>query len=214
MFRIIIFLLLSVGAFSNINAQLIAVQSCNLNVQDCTAATNPRIDLNGDVTAVLKIFYSSDTELDFRGNIVGEVTKNDDFYLVYLVGGTKKLHIYKDGIVPLEVDLSQYTDNLKGLLAGKTYSLYLKDVSTKKKDYGKGSKIVVFKSDIPLSKLIVDGQQWEINGPIAKRLMPYGKYDYEAISTSNQTIKGTVDVTKSFGNKIVNLNFTINTDEK
>ena len=176
-----------IASLVNIRAQEIAVQSCVINPQDCTAFSSPRIDLNGDITAAVKIYYPEKSNLDFRGNVVGEVSKN--------------------GTVPLEVDFTQYTDNHKGLIAGKTYELYLKNVSTTKKNFGKGSNIVIFISNTPFSKLIVDGQQWQINGTSAKRLMPYGEYEYEATSTTNQTIRGTVEVTKSFGNKIVNLQF-------
>ena len=207
MIRLIIFVAFSIASLVNTLAQEISVQSCAINPQDCTATSSPRIDLNGDITAALKIYYPKGANLDFRGNVVGEVAKSDEFYLIYLVGGTKQLHIYKEGAVPLEVDFTQYTDCPKGLIAGKTYELYLKESSKVKKDYGRGSNIVLFKSDTPLSKLIVDGQQWQVNGMTAKRLMPYGEYEYEATSISNQTIKGTVEVTKSFGNKIVNLQF-------
>lgn len=207
MMKSLIIVVYLIASLVNIRAQEIAVQSCVINPQDCTAFSSPRIDLNGDITAAVKIYYPEKSNLDFRGNVVGEVSKNEDFYTVYLVGGTKQLHIYKDGTVPLEVDFTQYTDNHKGLIAGKTYELYLKNVSTTKKNFGKGSNIVIFISNTPFSKLIVDGQQWQINGTSAKRLMPYGEYEYEATSTTNQTIRGTVEVTKSFGNKIVNLQF-------
>ena len=96
MMRSIIIVAFLIASLVNIRAQEIAVQSCVINPQDCTASSSPRIDLNGDITAAVKIFYPEKSNLDFRGNVVGEVSKNEDSYIVYLVGGTKQLHIYKD----------------------------------------------------------------------------------------------------------------------
>ena len=137
MIRFLILVAFSLASLIKIDAQEITVQSCVSNPQDCTATSSPRVDLNGDVTAALKIYYPKGVNLDFRGNVVGEVAKSDDFYLVYLVGGTKQLHIYKEGALPLEVDFTQYTDSPKGMIAGKTYELYIKNASAPKKDYGK-----------------------------------------------------------------------------
>ena len=207
MSRILVLVVVSLLALIEIDAQQIAVESCNLSMQDPTATTYPNVDLNGDLTAAVKIFYSSGSDLDFRGNIVGEVVKRDGYYLIYLVDKTRRLHIYKDGMMPLEIDFTQYPDTPKGVLSGKTYWVKLKNIRVPKKGYGKGSNTVIFKSDVPLSELIVDGQAWSVNGTTAKRLIPYGEYEYQATSIYHQTIKGTIEVIKTLGSKVVNIKF-------
>lgn len=193
--------------FLHIGAQQVAVLSISLQKEDSTAIQYPRYDLNGDLTGVIKIYYTGDKDIGFRGNIVGNVVIQSDCRMFYLIGGTRRLHIYMEGSTPMEVDFTKYPDLERGIIGGNTYYMQLKEYPDNNKIYDKGSNILIFKSDIPIKRLSVNGYDWPINGLTAKRLMPFGEYEYRAYSISDKLLTGKVEVVESIGNIIVKLKF-------
>ena len=188
------------------NAQTLNIASCVIQDVDNIAMNKPRYDLNDNIAAVVVFTGVGNRDMDFRGNIIGGVIKEDSCHIVYLADKTKRLHIYCSDCVPAEIDFTEYSNSEKGVLGGKTYCVSLV-MPKKDKDYGIGSNVLVFESNTPLQSVIVNGEEWHFNGTTSKRLVPYGEYHYEIHSDTNEIITGDVEVTGSFGNQIVRLNF-------
>lgn len=193
-------------------AQQLTIRSCSIQKQDSTAIKAPRYDINDNIAAVVVFQMNGNQEMEFRGNIIGQSIKEDNRYIVYVADKTKWLHIYCSGYIPTKIDFTNYTDSGKGVLGGKTYQVsILGDApmldTDKKKNYEKGSNMLVFNADVPLRKVIVDGEEWNVTGNTAKRLVPFGEYHYEIQADSYNRITGDVEVKKTLGSQVVKLKF-------
>ena len=171
-----------------------------------------RFDFNDNPCAIVQVLANGvGDSLSFKGSISGDVVHEDSLYLVYVPGRTKKLTIYNGNYLPLEVDFTTFTDNNIGLKGGCIYKLKLAPnaVSTNNvsASFSKGSRLLVFSSATPLANLIVNGKKWKLPHGSARRLLPYGIYDYEAIATDGRRCSGKVELKPSFGSKIVNIKF-------
>ena len=194
------------GIITTINAQTLNIASCVIQDIDNIAMNKPKFDLNNNIASVVVFTGVDNRDLDFRGNIIGEVIKEDNRYIVYLAEKTKRLHIYCSGCLPTEIDFTEFSASEKGVLGGKTYCISLV-MPKQNKDYGVGSNVLVFESNTPLKNVIVNGEEWHFNGTMSKRLVPFGEYHYEIHSDTNEIITGYIEVTESFGNQVVKLNF-------
>lgn len=194
------------GIIFTANAQTLNIVSCAIQEGENIAANRSRYDLNENIAAVVVFTGTGGRDMDFRGNIIGDVIKEDSRYIVYLADRTKRLHIYCTDCVPAEIDFTKYADSEKGVLGGKTYSVSLV-LPVKSKDYGTGSNVLVFESDVELKKVLVNNEEWQITGNTAKRLVPFGKYYYEIQSVTNKTASGEVEVVNMFGNQKVKIEF-------
>ena len=109
--------------------------------------------------------------------------------------------------MPLQIDFTKYEDSSNGLEGGCTYCLSLVGDKVKKKTYPKGAANLIFVSNVPLKKIVVNGLEWLVNGKMSKRLVQYGEYNYEAYADGYLPITGTIEVVKALWGKSVNLNF-------
>lgn len=205
--KCILSLLFFMAVFINLYGEDLTVVSVKADDATNIALEYPRYDLNQELTGVLIIQGLDPNEFSIRGNIVGEVIKENGICIVYLIEFTKKITIYSDIAIPLEINLGDYEDLKKGVMGGKTYRLIL-DKTKIRKDYGPGSNILMFKSDTPFSELIVNGASWSIsNGTTSKQLVPFGEYEYKAFAEGYEPIEDFVIVKESLGSKIIHLNF-------
>lgn len=171
-----------------------------------------RFDLNDNPCAAIQVFAKdvSDT-LNFKGSIWGDIVHQDSLYLIYVPNRTKKVTIYNANYLPLEIDFTYYTENHLGLKGGAVYKMQVMPDIVKTNDTSislqQGMKLLVFTSETPLAKLMVNGKQWKISNDSARRLLPYGTYDYEAIAVDGRNCHGRVELKPSFGNKNVAIKF-------
>lgn len=75
-----------------VSAQLMQVKSFVRLPMDLTARIQPRIDLNGNYCAVIRVL-SVEKDLQFSGNIIGDLEYKDGEILLYLVSGSKNITI-------------------------------------------------------------------------------------------------------------------------
>lgn len=206
--RILFLLIVIWGYCSFMNAQSVEIVSCILNEKDNTALSCPRYDNNDELCAAVKIIAGNIDDLEIRGSIVGDIIREDSLFLAYLPPRTKRIHLYSNGYIPTTLDFTNYEGFSKGVKEGKTYYVVL-NAQTEVKDthYGKGSKILQFIADVPIEKVSVNGLEWRVNGNISKRLVPYGKYNYEILAAGYAVNKGVVEVKESFGIEIVKIQF-------
>lgn len=208
MFRSLIIILLYCLFPYGLKAQELEVESVCLVKDDSTARINPRYDLNGDMTAVIKVYYKGNEELTFRGNVVDSHVNKKDCRLIYVADGTRRIYVYRDGSIPIEIDFTKYYDSQNGVTGGKTFAVKLRNMMVcKKKEDGRGARLLVFQSIHNIDSIIVDGKKWSIKNNTASRLIQFGEYSYKAYSGSFPPLNGTVEVNRSIGSMIVKLKF-------
>ena len=192
-------------------SQNLSVSSVKMIQSDSTCFISPRYDLNGNACAVIKVFASSITgSLDFKGNIIGDVKLDGSLYTIYVTDRTKRIKVYHPNYIPETIDFTQYEDSRKGIEGNHVYSISISgndNMKSSKNSYVSGSRILSFSSDVPLRQLFVNGVEWKITNNSSKRLMPYGEYEYEAVTDGNVRKKGKVELKPSIGSYIVKIEF-------
>ena len=90
---IVIVLLLVIAAFADAAAQSrIREIRIRPDVFDLTASTSQRLDMNGNPCGLLKVSVQVDN-VEFQGNIIGDVVRHGGDYWVYVTNGTKKIRM-------------------------------------------------------------------------------------------------------------------------
>ena len=208
-FSIIVTIFISVSSF----AQNLTIATCKFSPTDSTYIISPRYDINDNPCSIVKVFTRGVVgKLKFKGNIIGEVIEEGDNYIIYVLNKTKRINVYHMDYTPSIIDFTQYDDSKTGVEQNKVYYVHIEDnkrnlVSTSNVTYPTGSRILSFSSDNKLKQLVVNDIDWQIVDNSAKRLLPYGKYKYEAIDTEGRCLRGEVELLPAIGSKIVKLNF-------
>lgn len=195
---------------SYLKAQNLSVSSVEMVQTDSTCIRFPRYDLNDNVCAVIKVFTSNIVgKLDFKGNIIGDIKADEERYTIYVTNGTKRLKVYHPNYIPGTIDFTQFKVSKKGIEGNRVYYVKISGDNTKTKNVisVSGSRILSFTSEAPLRKLFVNGIEWPIVSNSSKRLMPYGEYEYDAVTDGNVHKAGRVELKPSFGSMIVKIEF-------
>lgn len=194
--------------FFNGLCKSIKIVSCNLETFNDIANSQPRYDLNMDLTGVVIIKGINPEKLELRGNIVGTITKEDNQCIVYVIDGTRSLKLYYPDYLPLDIKFSNFEETSQGIKAGNTYRLEL-ELEKKDKNYGLGSRMLLIKSTELLKKVIMNGEKWNLSdeAKMAKKLLPLGEYEFLIESMNGKTKTGTVEIENGLGNKILNIDF-------
>lgn len=187
-------------------AQSLIVLSCTEMGENSIAERQPRFDINDDKAAAVIFETVDDHGMDFKGNIIGTIEKKDGKYIVYLANKSKKITIYSQGTLPTEIQFPDYGMN-NGVLGGKTYCVTLRRAVSEKKDSETRANTLIFDSDIPMDRIIVNGEEWHTNGRTAKRLVPLGSYHYKIYAQSYDPIIGDIEVVNSIVPPTVKLQF-------
>lgn len=145
--------LLFIGAFAH--AQDIEVKKFEPMVKDQTAALSPRKDINGTACGLVKVQFELEN-LQFEGNVIGDVLTNSSVYLVYLSKGTKKVTIKHPDFLPLTIVFGDY--GISRIESNVTYNLVLKGSKKKVQTFSNKKKYVVFNVIPSLADLYVDNQ--------------------------------------------------------
>ncbi len=184
-------------------SQKITIMSIRMNNTDSICTTSPRYDINGTACAVIK-FFTKDIigTLDFKGNIIGPVLLEDSIYTVYVSNKTKRIKVYHPDYIPEVLDFTIFDNLRNGVESNKVYYAKIcgKD-KTKSNKYTNvlGARILSFSSEFTIRKLYVNGMEWPVINNSAKRMVPYGEYEYEALMDGNVSKKGKVDIVPSVG---------------
>ena len=188
-----------------LSAQEFSITRFTEAINDSTALSSPRYDFNDDICAALIVEIVSMNDISFTGNIIGDISKKGDRYLLYLTNGTKRIKLMHEDYLPMTVDFTQFNISIKG---GHTYELLLSANKPQNQDssYGSGAQYLIFKSSVPLTKVIVNGEEWPIVDGKAKKMVPLGKYEY-VVEASELTSRGEAEVKSTATSKVVNIRF-------
>ena len=91
-----------------------------------TDAFHAPIDEDGHPCGLVKVLAAF-PDLQFDGNVVGDVTPENNEYKVYLAKGSKQLVIKRSGVLPVFVDFPTY--GIPEISSKATYTVKLKEVS-------------------------------------------------------------------------------------
>lgn len=112
--------LLLFAVIVSMQAQEMTVKSFEYLVNDLTARTKRRNDINDNPGAVIRVGIALQGVV-FEGNVLGEPLYNTGEYLVYMSAGSRKLTVRHPNFLPLVVTFADYDINqLEGLC---TYQL-------------------------------------------------------------------------------------------
>ena len=99
---------------ASVEAQELRVKGLYEATHDLSARTQPRKDINGNYCALLKV-QLVDRGAEFGGNVVGEVAFERNEYWVYMAQGSKRVKVFPQNYLPLEVNFLEYgIDHLEG----------------------------------------------------------------------------------------------------
>ena len=86
-----------IGCLMLLCAHFIQAQEVKIKFEqlqrDLIARTQPRLDLNDNPCAVIRVSAANTNEFDFEGNIVGEVIYNRGEALIYITQGSKSTFV-------------------------------------------------------------------------------------------------------------------------
>ena len=110
------------------NAQsLVCTEGLSILESDLSARTNPRLDQNGEITAVIKV-HSTLSGLRFVSTyIVGDIAYEAGQYTIYIAQGAKNIEVFKEGYIPCKVIFSDKS-NIKYVQSQTTYRLVIGEV--------------------------------------------------------------------------------------
>ena len=108
-------------------AQKATVERMEMMPMDLSASKYPRMDLNGDPCALVRVEVIADG-VDFFGDVIKPVEHKMGEYWVYMVNGSKMLQIKSDAFLPLMVNFADY--GIHALLPKVTYVVTLNLPST------------------------------------------------------------------------------------
>lgn len=89
---------------------------------DLTGSTQSRTDLNGKKCGLIKVQCVLD-DVNFAGNIIGNIEHKDGEYWVYITEGSKQLSVRHPKLLPLDVEFK--TSLHDGIRSSSTYRLTL-----------------------------------------------------------------------------------------
>lgn len=187
-------ILLSFLSAHAVSAQDIAVSSFKLLENDLTANTygTTERDQNGEVAALIKI-VTTEQGFSFDGGMVGitKVKQEVGEIWVYVPHGIKRitikhpqLGILRDYFFPVPIQKARTYEMI--LTTGKVISIVSHDV---------GKQYVVFNVTPANAIVELNDEELLIEEGSAKKLVPYGTYNYRISSPNHHTDAGVVTIT-------------------
>lgn len=118
-FLTILLLLISIS----INAQEITVKAFSEEINDLSARTSRRYDINDAACALIKVQYPK-PGATFEGMVIGETEFRNGEYWVYVSKGAKRLNIHLPGIQTIKITFADF--GINQVQSNTTYSLEFK----------------------------------------------------------------------------------------
>ena len=187
---IVIVILLVVAAFAEAGAQSrIREIDVRLNGNDLTARTSKRLDNNGNPCGLLKVSVLADN-VEFQGNVIGDVVRHGGTYWVYVTNGTKEIHMDSPAFGEVALRFAQW-----GIPRIESLAVYNVTVELAETAAAAVRRGYVQFSITPANAFIeFNGQQLDVTDGAAYKLVPYGSYSYKVQAAGHEPQSGTVTV--------------------
>lgn len=183
------------------------------SLNDSLISKNPPVDLNGNISAIVVLSFKEPIHgLTFRGNVIKSAAIYDSAYLVYVAQGTKRITLQHENYYPFVLDFQENRLKTEG---GHVYRALIDNKKseeiidqTSNANLSKSSpRQLIFKSDTPIKKLLVNNDIWSFEKGFVTKLVPCGTYHYRAESADERIAEGKVEVTNKSFKTVVNIIF-------
>lgn len=177
--------------------QEIKVVDFSIIPNDKTAEEHPRLDLNDEPCALVKIKTNGIKNLNFPNKIqyMGDIEFKDDTYYLYIPTITSKISFAHDDYLPGTIDLADfgYKKNVKG---GKTYQARLEAPSSSAAASGISFKVSPYR---PGCSVRIDGKEYAIPGPdVLKVDCSNGTHSYVVTAPNYKEVRGSANVSGTY----------------
>lgn len=176
------------------------------DITDSVSNVKFATDINGNTCSMLKVSTPSIKNLTFSGMIIGNVADlKDGCYLLNIPEKTKHINYRHEDYLPGIIDFSEYNIPVKGR---KVYQVIMEPKKSKTEVSKKGTlQYLIFKYDVPVKSLVVNGIKWNVSEKQSKKMVYSGHYEYTIQAKDGRVIKGEVDVKNSGISKVINVSF-------
>ena len=193
-------------------SQEIVISSFEYDSTDVSAQDKPVHDLNDEICALVVLRTQGVDGIEIKGSVVTQSYRQNTHYL-YLPNRTKRITIYHQNYIPLTINFNELFNTTIGLKGGKTYYITIKGSGSEvpvqnRPTYSNCSNYLSIESTIPLTRLVVNGQEWHLqNGKAIQKMVQCGEYTYSASANGYYDVSGTITVTKSIDPVVVSVQF-------
>ena len=181
-FLTFIFLFALLGGAS---AQELTVKAMEVAPMDLSASTSPRLDLNKQPCALVKVQLAAEGA-KFDGNVLGDCAYKTGEYWVYMSQGSYQLKVRHPNFVPLTVNFRDY--DIRGVESKTTYVLTLLMPQTGQE--AKKQKLVINYTP-KNATVLIDSKLYNGSGRVEADL-PLGEHTYVIAATGYVTAEGMV----------------------
>lgn len=178
---IVIFFIVS-SAFS----QELAVKTFRVITSDLSAQTQSRKDLNDKNCALIKVGVGLQN-VQFEGNIVGNVVNKTGEYWVYMPQGSRMLKIKHPDYSPIMVTFANY--GIEKLESNRTYQLTMNSSNSSQTLQ---QQTLTIKYSPSSAMVLIDSKLVKGSNGIVKTVLPIGQHSYMVVSDGYESEEGTV----------------------
>ena len=197
LFLTFIFLFALLGGSS---AQELTVKSMEAAPLDLSASTSPRLDLNKQPCALVKVRLPL-VGAAFSGNVLGEVENRAGVYWVYMSQESYKLQVRHQDFMPLDVNFRDY--GIRGVEGKVTYVLTLQKSQGGSQTVDDGRQYLAMSITPKHSKVMIDDEERGLqDGQLSIRLRK-GRHHYHVECYGYTSEDGDVELGDKRGDPIV-----------
>ncbi len=197
LFLTLVFLFVLLGGSS---AQELTVKSMEAAPLDLSASTSPRLDLNKQPCALVKVRLPL-SGADFSGNVLGEVENRAGVYWVYMSKGSYMLQVRHPEYVALDVNFRDY--GIRGVEGKVTYVLTLQKPQGGSQIVDDGRQYLAMSITPKHSKVMIDDEERGLqDGQLSIRLRK-GRHHYHVECYGYTSEDGDVELGDKRGDPIV-----------
>lgn len=178
----------------NLIAQDLTVKSFDFVANDLSASVSPRLDLNGNACALIKVVMPEELS-SAEGNVVGGIVRKGRENWVYMSEGTKEIKLIPNASLPKSIFFSDYgVSTVKGKC---TYVLELVRHS-----YGEIEKSTLLINYTPkTATVLIDSKLYKGNGTLNLSLS-IGSHDYIIAEEGYDSAEGTIKMKSGANNQL------------
>lgn len=187
-----IFLLLTILFFGNSSySQKMQVESFKKAENDLSAQAQSRKDLNDKNCALIKVGIGLQN-VQFEGNVVGNVANNIGEYWVYMPQGSRMLKVKHSNYPPIMVTFADY--GIEKLESNRTYQLTM---NVSNIPFQKQEQTLTIKYIPTYATVLVDNKMVKGHNGVAKITLPIGQHSFIVACDGYESEEGMVKLKDS-----------------
>ena len=173
-------------------AQELTIKEFKEATNDLSARTHPRLDLNGNDCALVKVQLAA-SSVTFSGNVMGDVAFLNNEYWVYMTAGSKRVKVVHPSYLPLEVNFASY--DVAQLKSRTTYvlTITLGDLPQSVQQPKVQTGWIILDSE-PQGASVFINNEFAGNTPLSGYKQPLGTYTYRLELANYHSFSGSLEL--------------------